>query len=291
MCQVLNTFPCQKSTWHVSQAVERVITSSPPGHPSLSTHPSQSPTWHQAGVQGNITLNYQSVTGLGSEGVCAHNTLFCVSLSSIVLAVALQWHKRAAAGRGSVNVEARKSQACTPPCRALQSHARCASELPQHTFPRRSLGPRHHTAWGGAGGALSVLSLWVWRMIIFWVRAHGAAPAGVGEATLRGHTWTWPFYLPALGYKAYLCGTLSSCVMLRLSVPGGVTHALVVSESRQFLGGWHNNLFMLKRLVGEWHEAVGNVVAKQWFGFCGSLKVRCPGSHWAVSDVLGRACV
>lgn len=34
--------------WHVSQAVERVIISSPPSHPSLSTHSSPSPTPHRA---------------------------------------------------------------------------------------------------------------------------------------------------------------------------------------------------------------------------------------------------
>lgn len=172
--------------WHVSRAVERVIASSPPGHPSLSTHPSQSPTPHPAGVQGNITLNYQSVTCLGSDGVCTCNTLFCVFLSSVVLAVALQWHKRAAAGGGGANVEARKSQGCTPLCHALQSRAH---ELPQHTFPRRSPGPGHHAAWGGAGGAfVSAFAVGLRRMIIICVRIHGAAPAGVGEITLQGHT-------------------------------------------------------------------------------------------------------
>lgn len=56
-------------------------------------------------------------------------------------------------------------------------------------YLQRSLGPGRRTAWGDARGAfVCALTAGLRRAISIWVRAHGAAPAGVGEGTLRGHT-------------------------------------------------------------------------------------------------------
>lgn len=130
------------------------------------------------------------------------------------------------------HLRAKAAPLCTLLCRARRVCEPAAGHL------RRSPGPGRCT-WGGARGAfVCAFTMGLSSSISIWVRAHGAARAGVGEVTLWGHTWTWPLYCTAPGTKPACVGRVPSCVTLWLSV------------AAMGCWGWHNNLFMLKRIAG-----------------------------------------
>lgn len=116
--------------------------------------------------------------------LCTLHVILCVFLRRIVIAVTSQWHKRGVASQGG---------ACTgtwEPNLPLSAEPGGSVSVLQHTFTG-ALG--QGCAWGDARAAF----VWAFTAglsssISIWVRAHGAAPAGVGEVTLWGHTWTWP---------------------------------------------------------------------------------------------------
>lgn len=94
---------------------------------------------------------------------------------------------------------------------------------------------------------------------------------------------------PRLGWEKSHCeATLEGG---HLTVPSRVQSRLVWGTSRRASrfgcqwqswvpgGGDTITSLCLKRIAGELREAIGNVAAKKWFGFCPSLKVRSPGSR------------
>lgn len=137
------------------------------------------------GGKANITLNYYTVTCRGARGcMCTQHIILCAFLRNIVFAVTLEWHKREAASRGGAYAG---TQGPNLHASLLRSAEPCPCVLAANL--RRSRGPGRHTAWGDASGAfVCAFTAGLRRAISIWVRAHGAAPAGVGEVTLRGHT-------------------------------------------------------------------------------------------------------
>lgn len=143
----------------------------------------------------------------GGEGAWARNALFCACFWEALYLVTLQWNTEKQQAE-AVHTQAHL-HACAVPI--------CACVLPRRTF-RGALD--RGAAWLGKmpEELLSALSLRGFRRLIsIWVRAYGAAPAGMGEVTLRGHTWTWLLYCTAQGTKPTCVGHVPSCVTLWLS--------------------------------------------------------------------------
>lgn len=82
-----------------------------------------------------------------------------------------------------VHAQAPESQTCSSLHAALQSQARLC-ECAAAAYLHRSPGPGR-CAWGDARGAfVRAFTAALSSSVSIWVRAHGAAPAGVGEVTL-----------------------------------------------------------------------------------------------------------
>lgn len=223
---------CQEHMQCASQLMGTVIISSPPSHP-FSLHTPQP----RIGLGWKEALPWIALLlPVGEEGVHVHVTHYSVHVSEqgcdcSHFTVA---KKRSSKLRWGVHRHLRAKAAFLSRllCRARPVCERAAAHL------HRSPGPGR-CAWGDARGAfVCAFTAGLSSSISIWVRAHGAAPAGVGEVTLWGHTWTWPLHCSAPGTKPACVGRVPSCVTLWLSV------AVMVA------GGWHNNLFMLKRIVG-----------------------------------------